>query len=204
MLNPRVKERIENLVAKSQIGINEIQSHASKVHDALTSIQSMTMDAVASPGEYHCEHFGLYELVDEKTYNRYIGTQEWKLWLLFDNRALWTLDALRDKYGPGYVNTWYGHLVDVFNNIRQWSGWRPPECDVGADLSQHRFGRGFDPIYIQTSASQIRQDAKEHPEWDCFRYITRIEEAHKGTPINWLHFDVGNDKENGKIKFLHV
>lgn len=124
---------------------------------------------------------------------------EWILWGLFDPRELWTLDALRDKYGPCIVNDWsWG------GNFSQ-SGFRPAATMTGAEYSQHRFGRATDKKFSETDVVQIIEDMHENPDDPAFKYITCVEETINNETPTWLHTDVRNKKPNGGgITFLQL
>ena len=80
---------------------------------------------------YRCKHFDVSELVPEDLLN---DTPEPVIWRMFDNRALMSLDALRETFGKAVVNTW------PFGGDAHFRGFRPPGCGVGVTHSQHRFG----------------------------------------------------------------
>jgi len=130
---------------------------------------------------YKSEHFELYELLPEYFY----GVHKHKgdtLWLMFDDRVLWTADQLWKLYGPTVIaNDWY------WGGKNRYRGWRPWNCEIGADLSQHKFGRALDQKFKYVTAKEVRQDIKNDPWKDEFKYITCIEDN-----TNWLHFDVRN------------
>lgn len=97
---------------------------------------------------------------------------------LFDERALQTLQALRDKFGACTVNNY--HRVAGGN---QYRGYRPLTCPVGATRSQHKLGRAFDCSFASVSAEEVRQYVLAHPHE--FEHISAIE-----AKVNWFHFDV--------------
>ena len=74
------------------------------------------------------KNFQLFKLVDEVTYNKF-GE---RAWMLLDPRALKGLQLLRDRHGKATVNDWY------WGGPRQFAGFRPPSCEIGADYSQHK------------------------------------------------------------------
>lgn len=106
------------------------------------------------------------------------------LWLIFDDRVLITLDRLHRRYDRAMtVNDWLWNRNNPFN----YRGYRPPDCVVGAMLSQHRYGRAIDTDIKGVSAHEVRKDIRNNENDPDFEYITRIEDD-----VNWLHFDVGN------------
>jgi hypothetical protein len=120
-------------------------------------------------------HFIIEELVDKQTFEQF-GENAW--WFL-DEKALATLVAMREAFGPLTVNNW--HLGGNY----QYSGFRHPQCTIGAQLSQHRFGRGFDPKSKHFTPEQMQSFILANPK--RFPYITTMENA-KHTKT-WLHFD---------------
>jgi hypothetical protein len=134
-----------------------------------------------------CKHFKIFELVPKSLYN---GFEEYKLWWLFDDRALWTLDALRDQYGKMIVNDWY------FGGIYQERGFRLGGSLTGALMSQHKYGRAFDCKFLDAPVGVVRQDCIEG-KYDCFDRITAIELG-----VSWFHFDLRNSDSDKLLTFL--
>lgn len=120
--------------------------------------------------------FFWHELVPESYYRKFEKTPE-KFLNLFDDRALKTLQALREEFGPATVNNW------AVGGSNQYRGWRPFNCTVGAIHSQHKFGRAFDVNFKHTTAEQARKLILANPH--RFPHLTRIERD-----VSWLHFDV--------------
>ena len=138
---------------------------------------------------YKCKHFELWELVPPSIINQY-GDQAWEF---LDERALRTLDKLRDKFGVCIIND-YGFSREFLKKIGRenrrpdkYSGYRPISCRIGAANSQHRHGRAFDCDFIESSTDNVRQYIIDHPKE--FRYITGLE-----LKVPWLHFDTRNHK----------
>ncbi len=128
---------------------------------------------------YQCKYFPLRELVPSDM----LVYPDHRLWMLFDPVALFTLDALRIRYGSMYVNR-YGEGLN-------YCGYRPHQCEVGSMFSQHRFGRGFDPHPLRASAAEIREDIKSlSPDQRREANLGGIRRME--TVISWLHFDTGN------------
>tara|TARA_Y100000310_G_scaffold343453_1_gene451145 strand:- start:3904 stop:4335 length:432 start_codon:yes stop_codon:yes gene_type:complete len=132
---------------------------------------------------YKTKHFELYELVPKAIYEATPKNKHHRLWGLFDDRALKTLDRLRDRYGSATVNDWH------WGGNNQFGGWRPGDCEIGSDLSQHKFGRAFDPKFKLVDPENIRIDILEpyDPADELYAHIRCIE-----MDIPWLHFDVRN------------
>ena len=129
-------------------------------------------------GMYKPDNFELYELLDKVTYHTtmHYGDTRWQ-W--FDDRALITLEKLREWAGTTLINDWY------WGGENQWGGLRPLNCPVGALMSQHRFGRAFDPKFVFKTADEVREYILSNR--DKFPYITCLEFG-----IPWTHFDCRN------------
>lgn len=154
----------------------------------------------------------LYEIVTPTLYaNQYKINRLDMLWSLFDSRLLWTLDRLREIYGPIIINTWYkkmGHTYRVDNSGFKERGLREHTSSVGAIFSQHKFGNAIDCHFNSIASPDIvkqlndlgmfsndswRQETS-NPIYNAFKYITCIERSISGKPISWLHIDIRNQK----------
>lgn len=124
---------------------------------------------------YKCKYFKIQELVPEHVY----AARGEKAWYLLDDRALKTLDKLRETFGPLICNSW------SWGGNRKWSGLRTPESQYYSPYSQHTYGRAFDLISSQKTAEELREYVLNNQEE--FPYIRGIE-----LEVSWLHFDVGN------------
>lgn len=127
--------------------------------------------------------FDVRELVPEETY---LARGEDGCWILFDERLLITADALRDEFGPMYVNNWHN------GGSTHYRGFRPLDCAVGATYSQHRFGRALDCMFRDAAVNDVREFILEDPE--KFPHITALE-----MNVTWLHFDLRNTKRIQKF-----
>ena len=125
---------------------------------------------------YELRHFDLRELVTPEIW----VTRNSRCVELLDPRALKTLDALRDKFGPTTVNNW--HIGGRFKE----SGLRDPFTSTGAMWSQHKFGRAFDLKFRDAKPQNVFDYVLAHA--DEFPEITVLEDV-AATP-SWLHFDV--------------
>lgn len=128
------------------------------------------------------KHFDIRELVPEQVY---LDRGD-KAWELLDDRAILTLDALREHFGPMIVNNWH-----MFNHpswtpkLRQWAGLRTSDSPWGTQYSQHQFGRAFDVIFRDWRSKDVRAYILANP--DKFPYIGSLELG-----VSWFHFDVRN------------
>lgn len=128
--------------------------------------------------QYKCEHFNIKELVAPDVYNE----RGDRAWALLDERALKTLDKLREVFGSVTVNDW------AWGGAFTQSGLRTAGDEYFKKYSAHSFGRGFDCKFKHATPLEVQEYILANP--DEFPYIARIENA-KVTK-SWLHFEVGN------------
>ena len=133
---------------------------------------------------YRTKYFKLHELVSKSDYDS-LGE---KCWDLLDERALRTLDALREDLGrPITINTW------KTNGQFSWRGYRSrayykSDAEYIKSRSQHKFGRAFDFDVKGMSAEDVRQYIYKNKS--KFPHISFIE-----ADVNWVHFDTRNCQE---------
>lgn len=138
---------------------------------------------------YQCIHFGLPELVYPELYYDYKNADRLDLlWLVFDERVLKIADTLRDTYGPIFVNNWN------YDGSLKYCGKRPENCEVGAELSQHKFGRALDLHFTKVDAAKVRKDIMENKVSLPYP-ISCLEFG-----ISWFHFDVRNNDSDKIIQ----
>lgn len=122
-------------------------------------------------------HFTIQELVPEREYQDLGMNCRW----LLDPVAVHVLKLMRQVYGPLTVNDW------SFGGDFQYSGYRPPDCSVGAHYSQHKFGRAFDVKSEQYTPDQIREGIMANQELWLDAGLTTLESGKIAT--SWVHFD---------------
>lgn len=67
-----------------------------------------------------------------------------------------------------------------------YSGFRPPGCEIGAPMSQHRFGRAIDIKISRMESQEVQSTILEKWESHFSKCgITAIEQGTKG----WTHLD---------------
>ena len=140
--------------------------------------------------DYIPKYFKPYELVPKATYELFKQrNEEYKIWWLFDPRTLLVSDRIRKRYGKMLANTWWHPgLVDAYG-YHEFRGWRPFDCPIGAEFSQHKLGRANDLVPLQVTLEEIWHDIKDNGE--DFGFITCIE---MGSKVTWLHHDERNYK----------
>ena len=139
------------------------------------------------------KYFDVKELVPKEIYEE-LGDEAIKL---LDTRALKALEEVREILNvPLICNNW------AAGGNRNYCGYRPQDCKVGAKNSQHKKGNAFDLISTKISASTMRYELEKHKleltipirieKWDS-----------NGNEISWLHIDTNNYK-NTNIYFFRA
>lgn len=138
--------------------------------------------------DYIPKYFKSYELVPKVTFELFKQRNElYKIWWLFDPRTLLVGDRIRKRYGKMVANTWWNPaLIDKYG-YHEFRGWRPWDCQVGSEFSQHKFGRAEDLDPIEVALEEIWHDIRDRGE--DFGFITCIE---VGPRVSWLHHDERN------------
>jgi len=120
---------------------------------------------------------------DKEVLPRELHGYRWE-WFI-DFRIVEVAQKLRDIFGPITINN------DRFN----WSGYRTADCGVGAQFSQHRFGRALDLKFANTTPEEVQKYIIEHESEFMDLGLRRMENAAKTK--TWLHIDcmhTGNKK----------
>jgi len=134
-------------------------------------------------------HFKAAELVPKALYNKYKSRGDsWFFQTVFDPRLLKVIDGIREDFGSMTINDW------SWAGPNQYRGFRPPNCGVGATLSQHRFGRAADLIPKNIHPDEIRDHLIKHQNDETWKYIGALE-----MDISWLHVDVRQRGTDGQI-----
>jgi len=122
--------------------------------------------------------FILQEFVPKDIYEQF---HEKSIWFI-DRRIPELAQAIRDLIGkPVVINNWV--TGGTFSNC----GYRVPNCPVGANLSQHKFGRAIDLHFVGvTNYEEIRDKIRFNFDHLKQFGLTTIE---KDTPT-WLHCDM--------------
>ena len=122
------------------------------------------------------KYFRIEEVVDPESY-KILGEGAFEL---FNPDALIALDNLREFFdAPVTVNTW--HTGGSF----KYRGYRPPDCKVGAKMSQHRFGNAFDCDIRGYTAEEARRKIIENQNNPLLEKIMRMEGN-----VGWIHIDL--------------
>jgi hypothetical protein len=122
---------------------------------------------------------------DKEVLPRELHGYRWE-WFI-DFRIVEVAQKLRDIFGPITINN------DRFN----WSGYRTADCGVGAQFSQHRFGRALDLKFANTTPEEVQKYIIEHESEFMDLGLRRMENAAKTK--TWLHIDC---MHTGKEKII--
>ena len=97
------------------------------------------------------------EFVPPETYKRWGEKSVW----FINPRIVLFLQWIKDQTGGSKVtvNNWY------WGGKRKYSGYRPPDCKVGAEESSHKRSDGVDFIVDGFSPIQIRKLMKDNFEY---------------------------------------
>lgn len=126
---------------------------------------------------YKCEYFAIHELVPKHIHEKW-GEKAWRF---LDEKALITIDKLRERYGQITINDYF------WGGAYEWSGLRTPDCPVYSETSDHSYGRAFDCKFKTIHAVDVRFEIQKFPDHDAFKYINSIE-----LDVGWLHFATNN------------
>lgn len=108
---------------------------------------------------------------------------------VMDDRILEIADLVRELVGlPMTINA----------NGRQYCGYRPADCPIGAPKSQHKLGKAIDLHCSGMSAEDVRTLIKKAIASGHLQNIGGIEEG-----TSWIHVDC-REKVNGKVLYFHA
>lgn len=103
---------------------------------------------------------------------------------VMDDDILEVADQIRELLGvPCTINA----------NGRQYCGWRPKDCKVGAPKSMHKLGKAVDLHPIGMTAEDARKLILKACEMGAIPKLGRME-----ADVTWLHADLG-PRKNGKV-----
>ena len=142
---------------------------------------------------YIPQHFGIKELVPKTLYDKYKSRGDNFLFqVVFDERLLRLIDVIRNEFGSMTICDW------SWGGASNYRGFRPPDCDIGAVLSQHRFGRAVDMIPKNISSGDMRKKILEDENSEKWKVIGGLE-----MDITWFHVDVRARTDDSKINLFY-
>ena len=121
-------------------------------------------------------NFDLREYLHPDVWNQFGASSIWFL----DPRLYTINQCLRDRHGQVTINDWLweGSFVDSgFNLYRK----------IGADYSQHKFGKATDSKFKNISADEVREDILKHQRFWLEMGLTTLESADYAP--TWVHLD---------------
>lgn len=125
------------------------------------------------------KNFILQEFVSEELYKRWGDKAVWFL----RPEMIQLAQFYRDYFGASVtVNNW--HTGGNFN----YRGFREPSCTVGASMSQHRFGNGFDCNIKGVSPDEAREEIINNQEAFMAAGLTTLEDGRIAK--TWIHSDL--------------
>jgi hypothetical protein len=123
---------------------------------------------------YSLRHFQAWEFIPRIIYEK-LGDDSL---VLIKTILLITADDIREHFGvPVTINDY------LSGGDREFRGFRPAYCTVGADASEHRLGGAFDCDIRGVPAAEARKEITANR--NKFPYLTRMENN-----VDWLHCDV--------------
>lgn len=124
-------------------------------------------------------YFYLYEFVPKEIYERWGDKSIW----FIDRRIVLLADFIRDRFGkPMTINNW--HEGGPFS----YRGFRQRSCEVGGDLSQHRFGRAIDFNIAGLTAQEVYKDLIDNQDMYLKAGATTVEDINFTS--GWTHLDI--------------
>ena len=138
--------------------------------------------------------FQIHELIPKALWLQHLALpkeqqdeNELRLWAMFDEKLLETIDTIKAKfnYGSMTINNykWGGN--------REWSGLRDSSSSYYSKTSQHSLGKAVDCVFSRYTTDEVREYILNNP--DEFPYVGGVE-----LETSWLHIDV-RPRVNGKI-----
>lgn len=134
------------------------------------------------------QNFLLQEYVPPIIYDKW---GEKSLWFI-DNRLFKLMQFIRERFGKVItINDWHkgGQL--------KYRGFRPPDIDVGAKLSQHRFGRAVDFNVQDVSPRDVNKEIENNFTLYAKFGLTTIEDGE--FTKNWTHIDIRNTNQTNLL-----
>lgn len=131
------------------------------------------------------KYFEIYELIPQDRFEL-MGEDGW---CLLDQKLIDTLDWIRENIDKAMtINDYH------WKGLRQFRGWRPEDCAVGAKKSAHKEGRAADFDVSGMTAESVRQWLEQHK--NELPHPIRCE-----SDVNWVHIDT-KAKEGFKLYFF--
>jgi hypothetical protein len=138
------------------------------------------------------KHFFLDEFFPKETY---LAKEKEELIVMIDPVIPAASQLLRNEFGPAIANNWwYSNLTEH----RNYAGWRPKTCTVGALKSTHKEGKAVDLIFANASAYDVRDYILKNDKRFFDLGIRRLEQD-----VDWVHMDTKGIAKQKTILFFH-
>lgn len=125
------------------------------------------------------DNFYLDEFVDPETYKAWGNKSIW----FIDPKVIRIAQLLRDLVGaPVTINNWWD------GGQYKLSGLRPLDANIGAKLSQHKFGRGIDVKVKGMKPNEVHELITYH--LSDFQEVGLTTMEHVNLTPTWTHLDV--------------
>lgn len=129
--------------------------------------------------------FDLREFVPPSVWEDFGTASRWFL----DPRMLDLAQFYRDYFGSAVrVNDW--HYGGDFTE----RGFRLPDTNTGARLSQHKFGRAFDCNVKGYTPDEVRREIKQNEDLFMEEGLRALESGDIAT--TWVHSDIRTTDQN--------
>jgi len=129
--------------------------------------------------------FDLREFVPPSVWEDFGPASQWFL----APRMLDLAQFYRDYFGASVrVNDW--HYGGDFTE----RGFRVPDTNTGARLSQHKFGRAFDCNVEGYTPDEVRREIKQNEKLFMEKGLTTLESGDIAT--TWVHSDIRSTDRN--------
>jgi len=128
------------------------------------------------------KNFWLSEFVPPDIYHQYGDRAQW----FISSINVMIMQGLRDYFGKLItINNWHG------GGSRQYSGFRPPSCPIGATLSQHRLGNAVDFLVADMAPQEVREAIIKHrgDGTHSISFAARQITAMELNTNTWTHID---------------
>jgi hypothetical protein len=133
-------------------------------------------------------NFVVEELVSKDIFQRW---GEKSIWFI-DPKIVAVAEFLRMHFKAAIIiNNWHT------GGERQYSGFREPECKIGAKLSQHRFGRAIDFNVQGMKPADVRAEILTSQQLFLDIGVTTMESG-DFTPT-WTHLDCRKVNDSERI-----
>lgn len=125
------------------------------------------------------KNFVIQEFVPKEIYEKWGDKSIW----FVRPEVIKLAQFYRDYFGASVtVNNWSSG--GNFN----YRGFRPPNCAIGASLSQHRFGNGFDCNIKGITPDEARAEIMKNQEAFMAAGLTTLEDGNIAK--TWIHSDL--------------